>query len=139
MASHVGLENLTHTCIIVTLQDQAWGVGSVEVVCIIHQDIDLIKQVQPYCATEVDQDRRMLKKGDCGPGCPIAGNAWKTDDTLRVTHSLDQQTTMIALKMYGIMASSLLLIGLKVTVLGIKVRREGTLGILGFEEEEEKG
>ena len=87
----------------------------------------------------IDEDREWLDRGECGPGCPILAEAWRTDDTLRVSQSLDQKEIMVALKIYGIMASSLLLIGLKVTVLGIKVRREGTLGILGFEEEEEKG
>ena len=56
----------------------------------------------------------------CGPDCPIETNAWKTDDTLKVTHHyFDQKEGMIALKLHGIMASSLLLIALMVKLLGI--------------------
>ena len=50
---------------------------------------------------------------------PIEANAWKTDDTLKVTHGVDQKEMMIALKLHGILASSLLLIGVMVTGLGI--------------------
>ena len=91
------------------------------VVCIIYQDIDLINQVQAWCATVIDEEREWQDRDECGPGCPILAEAWKTDDTLRVSQSLDQKEIMVALKIYGIMASSLLLIGLMVTVLGIKV------------------
>ena len=51
----------------------------------------------------------------------MLADAWTTDETLRVTHGLGNEEIMIGLKMYGIVASSLLLIGLMVTVLGIKV------------------
>ena len=58
--------------------------------------------------------------GDCGPGCPSEDDAWLTDDTLEVTHHYsDQKEKMIAVKLLGIMASSLLLIALMVTRLGI--------------------
>ena len=57
--------------------------------------------------------------GDCGPGCPYKDDAWKTDDTLKVTTGVDQKEIMVALKLHGILASSFLLIGLMVTGLGI--------------------
>ena len=58
--------------------------------------------------------------GNCGPDCPFKDDAWKTDDTLKVTHhSVDQKEIMVALKLHGILASSLLLTGLMVTGLGI--------------------
>ena len=57
--------------------------------------------------------------GYCGPGCPSEDDAWLTDDTLKVSHGVDQKEMMIALKLHGILASSLLLIGLMVTGLGI--------------------
>ena len=62
----------------------------------------------------------MASWGFCGPDCPIETNAWKTDDTLKVTHhNLDQKEMMIAVKLLGIMSSSLLLIGLMVVGLGM--------------------
>ena len=79
--------------------------------------------VQPWCATKLEDD--VTNKGNvatwgfCGPDCPIEANAWKTDDTLKVTTGVDQKEIMIALKLHGILASSLLLIGLMVTGLGI--------------------
>ena len=46
--------------------------------------------------------------------------AFTTDHTLKVTHhNFDTNENMIALKLYGIMSSSLLLIGLMVIGLGI--------------------
>ena len=51
---------------------------------------------------------------------PIVANAWKTDDTLKVTHNYNQEEMLIGLKLYGIMSSSLLLVGLLVTGLGNK-------------------
>ena len=46
-------------------------------------------------------------------------NAFITDDTLKVTYSnIDEKEIMVALKLLGIMSSSLLLIGLMVTWLG---------------------
>ena len=61
--------------------------------------------------------------GNCGPGCPFKEDAWSTDDTLKVTqhHSIDQKEGMIAVELYGIMASSLLLIALMVKLLGISL------------------
>ena len=50
---------------------------------------------------------------------PTVANAWKTDDTLKVTHSVNQKEIMVALKLHGILASSLLLIGVMVTGIGI--------------------
>ena len=62
----------------------------------------------------------MASRAFCGPDCPIETNAWKTDDTLKVTHhKVDLKDTMIALKLLGIMSFSLLLIALMVKVLGI--------------------
>ena len=60
-----------------------------------------------------------MEYGNCGPGCPSEDDAWLTDDTLKVTHGIDQKEMMIALKLHGILASSLLLIGVMVTGLGI--------------------
>ena len=58
--------------------------------------------------------------GDCGPGCPFKDDAWSTDDTLKVTQNyFDQKEVMIAVKLYGIMASSLLLLALMVKLLGM--------------------
>ena len=68
------------------------------VVCIIYQDIDLINQVQAWCATVIDEEREWQDRDECGPGCPILAEAWKTDDTLRVSQSLDQEEIMVALK-----------------------------------------
>ena len=49
----------------------------------------------------------------------IGENTWTTDDTLKVTHhNMNQKEIMIALKLYGIMASSLLLSGLIVSRIG---------------------
>ena len=76
--------------------------------------------VQPWCATKLKDDGEVTSWGFCGPDCPIETNAWKTDDTLKVTHhKVDLKDTMIALKLLGIMSFSLLLIALMVKVLGI--------------------
>ena len=40
---------------------------------------------------------------------------------MKVTHGVDQKEMMVALKLHGILASSLLLIGLMVTGLGMSV------------------
>ena len=61
------------------------------------------------------------KYDECGSDCPFEKNAWKTDDTLKFTASLNQREIMIAVKLHGIIASSLLLIGLMVTGLGSHV------------------
>ena len=77
---------------------------------------------QPWCATAVDEDREEAGGSDyCGPDCPIEANAWKADDTLKVTTGVDQKEMMIALKLHGILAFSFLLIGLMVTGLGMSV------------------
>ena len=58
------------------------------------------------------------KWADCAPDCPMHPNALKTDDTLKVTHNYNQEEMLIGLKLFGIMSSSLLLVGLMVTGLG---------------------
>ena len=68
-----------------------------------------------------DGERIDDKVDECGPDCPFEKNAWKTDDTLKFTASLNQREIMIAVKLLGIIASSLLLIGLMVTGLGMSV------------------
>ena len=68
-----------------------------------------------------DGERIEDKVEECGPDCPFEQNAWKTDDTLKFTASFNQREIMIAVKLLGIMASSLLLIGLMVTGLGSQV------------------
>ena len=45
-------------------------------------------------------------------------DAWMTDETLKVRHNYNQKEMMTTLKLYGIMSSSLLFIGLVVTRLG---------------------
>ena len=56
----------------------------------------------------------------CSKDCPVDVIPWYPDNTLKVTHHYsDQKETMIVVKLLGIMASSLLLIGLMVTCLGI--------------------
>ena len=61
------------------------------------------------------------KYDECGSDCPFEKNAWKTDDTLRFTASFNQREIIIGVKLHGIIASSLLLIGLMVTGLGSQV------------------
>ena len=82
----------------------------------------IILNIQPWCSTKVDDNGLHVSGNwaDCGPDCPVEVIPWYPDDTLKVTHhSLDQKETMIAVKLFSIMASSLLLIGLMVTGLGI--------------------
>ena len=62
----------------------------------------------------------MAEWGDCGPDCAMHEDAWAVDDTMKVTHHYDETDILITLKLYVIMSSSLLLIGLMVTCLGIK-------------------
>ena len=51
-------------------------------------------------------------------------NAFITDDTLKVTYSnIDEKEIMVALKLLGIMSSSLLLIGMMITTLGISASK----------------
>ena len=74
-----------------------------------------------------DGERIEDKVDECGPDCPFEKNAWKTDDTLKFTASLNPKEIMIVLKLHGIMASSLLLIGLMVTGLGSQVLKPAGL------------
>ena len=60
----------------------------------------------------------LMNMGFCGPDCPMHPNAFTTDETLKVTHHYDQKEMMVVLKLYGILSSSLLLIGLIVLGLG---------------------
>ena len=68
-----------------------------------------------------DMDGGWVGRGNCGPGCPIETNAWKTDDTLKITHNrdMDQKQKMMLVRLIGIMSSSLILLGLMIRVLGI--------------------
>ena len=78
--------------------------------------------IQPWCSTELDHNGIGLKWANCGPDCPMHHSALKTfttDDTLVVTYHYNQNEIMMTLKLYGIMAVSLLLIGLMITGLGI--------------------
>ena len=56
----------------------------------------------------------------CGPDCPIATNAWKTDDTLKITHhrEADKKQKMMSVRLIGIMSSSLILLALMMKGLG---------------------
>ena len=72
------------------------------------------------CITKVDDRGNGGKWAMCAPDCPIHPNALTTDDTLKVTHhAWDQKEIMLALKLFGIMALSLFLIGLMFEGLGI--------------------
>ena len=57
----------------------------------------------------------------CGPDCPIETNAWKTDDTLKITDNrdMDQKQKMMLVRLIGIMSSSLILLALMMKGLGI--------------------
>ena len=71
---------------------------------------------------EVDNNGFIVpnKWGYCGKKCPVDVNPWSTDGNVKVTHhNFDQQEILTALKLYGIMSSSLLLIGIMVAGLGI--------------------
>ena len=75
--------------------------------------------MKPICATSVDEMGFMKRGSYCLPDCPIHPNAqMTTDDTLRVAHHYDPNDQMIALKLFGLTASSLLLIGLVFIGLG---------------------
>ena len=94
--------------------------------CVLRHKVSFEKikrSFKDWCATKVDEEGNYVRGtwGNCGPECPFKNDAWSTDDALKVTHhhSLDQREIMIAPKLLGIMASSLLLIGLMVTGLGI--------------------
>ena len=70
---------------------------------------------QPWCAPEPG-----VNWAYCGPDCPIHPLALEpiTDDNLEVTPHYDQEEIMMTLKLFGIMASSLLLLYMMVTCLG---------------------
>ena len=76
--------------------------------------------IQDWCSTKVDDEGHHIPGPDnfriCGSKCSLKNDAWKADDTLIFRHHYDENERM---KLYGIMSSSLLLIGLLVTVLGI--------------------
>ena len=59
----------------------------------------------------------------CGPDCPIETNAWKTDDTLKITHNrdMDQKQKIMSARLIGIMSSSLILLALLMKGLGTSV------------------
>ena len=64
----------------------------------------------------------MEEWGNCGKNCPVASdvNPWSTDETLKVIHdNKNQREIMIGIKLLGIMSSSLFLLGLMVTELGM--------------------
>ena len=66
----------------------------------------------------VDYDYNLLRWAFCGPDCPMHPNAFTPDNTMKVTHKLDRKEKIIALKLLGVMAVSLILIGLMFTGLG---------------------
>ena len=77
--------------------------------------------VLPRCATKVDDDGYYVWESFsyCNDECSLHINAWSTDETLRVTHdNLDQIVLIIAMKLHGIVAFSLLLICLMASGLG---------------------
>ena len=72
------------------------------------------------CATKVDDNWYGTDWADCGPDCPLHPSVFTTDNTLKVAHdNMDQNEIEIALKLFGIIASSLILIGLMVTGLSM--------------------
>ena len=74
----------------------------------------------PVCYTKVDDRGNGGYLANCAPDCPKHPNALTTDDTLKVTHhAWDQKEIMLTLKLFGIMALSLFLIGLMFEGLGI--------------------
>ena len=76
--------------------------------------------VKDWCSTKVMEGYHVLgHEAACGPGCPFRDDGWATDYSLKLTHHrLDKKEIMIALKLLGILATSLLLIGLMVICLG---------------------
>ena len=68
----------------------------------------------------LDDNGAMAEWGDCGPDCVMHEDAWAEDKTMKVTHHYEELKVTTPLKLYVIMSSSLLLIGLMVTCLGIK-------------------
>ena len=75
-----------------------------------------------WCSTEVDDNGLFIRSyyGACGHDCPLHPDALKTDNTFKVTHHYDQKELVIVLKLYGILSSSILLLGLMVSELGIQ-------------------
>ena len=55
----------------------------------------------------------------CSTDCPLHPDAYTLDEKMKVTHQYDQKEIMTTLKLYGILSSSLLLVGLLVIGLGI--------------------
>ena len=83
--------------------------------------------VQPWCATKLEDD--VTDRGNvaswayCGPDCPIETNAWKTDDTPKITHhrDMDQKQKMMSARLIGIMSSSFILLALMMKGLGMNM------------------
>ena len=60
----------------------------------------------------------MLGWGHCGPGCPIASDGWRVDDpTFTVKYSDVETWRMTAFLIYLYIISSLLIIGLIITLI----------------------
>ena len=89
--------------------------------------------IQPWCSTKVDDDgihagvdpetggttkEELMNIGFCGPDCPMHPFAFRSDDTLKVTHHYDQKEITTAWKLFGILSVSLLLIAMMVVSLG---------------------
>ena len=79
--------------------------------------------IQGWCSTKVDNEGNHIPGPDnvrlCGPRCPLKDDVWTADDTLIFSQHYDEKERLKVLKFFGIMSSSLLLVGLVVTVLGI--------------------
>ena len=62
----------------------------------------------------------MLAWGHCGPGCPIASDAWRGDDPTFILKYSDVETwRMTAGLIYLYITSSLLIVGLIITLIVI--------------------
>ena len=81
----------------------------------------LLTCIQAWCSTKVDNEGNHIYGNVriCGARCPLKDDAWTADDTLTFHHHYDEKERSKILRLFGIMASSLLLIGLVVTGLGI--------------------
>ena len=66
----------------------------------------------------MDHENYLESWAYCGPDCPMHPDAFTPDNTMKVTHKLDRKEKIIALKLLGVMAVSLILIGLMFTGLG---------------------
>ena len=76
---------------------------------------------QGWCATKVDSEGNIIEPGNrriCGPKCPLKDDAWKVDDTLTLHLHYDVTERIKTVKLFGILSSSLLLVGIMVTGLG---------------------